>query len=713
MKIHTSRKNNGATQEFAALDAILRWWTILLLLAPVSGAPTSTSDPHQTDDGAFQGRQPSPPLPNHRQRQQPPPKQQPNFVIILTDDLDWTLGGTHASTLRRTRKLIGEQGKTFTNWFVQTPVCCPSRAELLTGKMNHNLRLPRLDPGKGCMHIDVSSNASHPFYQRDYFAKYFEQLDYTVGIFGKHLNNANPTDFLPNGVDEMLINGGGVYNDPTFTVGNRGTTGKSPRPVTFNNCTKTTGMPCYSTAIIGNSSLAWIQRHVEKQQPKQKRRPFLALISVKAPHILDGPDFPLSIPAPWYENATIPEELAPRTPNYNYSAPDHHWIVRNQLPLTYEEAKQVDALYVSRLKTLLSVDDLVEDLIHQLDRSGTLNDTYIVFTSDNGYRLGQFRMPMCKLHPYENDIRVPMMIRGPKIRPNTTSSLLSTHVNLMPTLLGFARQHTNVGTEETTRSDNVPSTMDGTNLASCILDDEDDDESSKDHISDHHCTSASSHSSLLIEYLSLGNVFRYNHTIDTYNHSFLALRMMQPHDDDDDEEQDEEENEEIRNDKDKESSSTMKRHWMYLYDFSEDIGDRDGAKRTRAGQRNEGPSRALTQLRPTPSSSSHHQYFLLQNLKYMEYRDSRYDWNATRPPLEQELFDLDRDPYEMHNLIRNVSPLLIQALQFKLQRLFQCQGDSCRLEQRTKVELVQSSSSSSADNDMVQSSVEITTTSSE
>ncbi len=525
----------------------------------------------------------------------------PNFVIILTDDLDWTLGGTHASTLRRTREWIAEQGKTFTNWFVQTPVCCPSRAELLTGKFFHNLRLPSGQKGEGgCMHVDVASNASHPFYQRDYFASYFQQLNYTVGIFGKHLNNANPTDFLPNGVDEMLINDGGVYLDPTFTVGTRGT--RPPHQVTFNNCTETTGMPCYSTSVIGNASLAWIQRHRQQQLKQQfpHTKPFLALISLKAPHILDGPDFPISIPAPWYQNTTIPEQMAPRTPNYNYSATDHHWVVRSQLPMTQEEAERVDALYVSRLKTLLSVDDLVDALIPLLD----LNNTYLLFTSDNGYRLGQFRMPMCKLHPYENDIRVPMMIRGPKIRKNTTSNLLATHVDLMPTLLGLVT-NANANANDDERKENIPipETMDGTNLASCILDESSTTKSS--------CSS--SHSTfLLMEYMSLGTVFRYNHTVDTYNHSFLAIRMMMPQ----------------------------------------------------------------------PEISSNDPTLSLHNLKYVEYRDSRWDWNATQPPLEQELFDLDKDPYELHNILSTVSPLLVQTLQFKLQRLFHCRGDICRQERQ-------------------------------
>lgn len=576
--------------------------------------------------------------------------QLPNFVIILTDDLDWTLGGTHASTLHRTRALIAEQGMTFTNWFVQTPVCCPSRAELLTGKYFHNLRVPSIDTSnKGCMHIDVAPQANHSFYQRDYFAQYFARWNYTVGIFGKHLNNANPTDFIPNGVDEMLINGGGEYLDPTFTVATRH--GRKPQEVTYNNCTESTGMPCYSTSIIGNASLAWIQRHLQTTRSSRNHpQPFLALISVKAPHILDGPGFPVSIPAPWYSNITIPEQSVRHIPNYNHSATDHHWLVRSQAPMTIEEGQRVDDLYVSRLKTLISVDDLVESLVSELP----LDNTYVLFTSDNGYRLGQFRMPMAKLHAYENDIRVPMMIRGPYIAKNTTSTMLSTHVNLMPTLLGLVSIHDQnhktiqesdprttptffFAASTTTGGTVVPETMDGTNLASCIINLQDNTPpptTATTTVMNSSTSSSScpSPSTLLIEYTSLGNVVRYSHLVDTYNHSFVALRiLMHPRDNNDGQ-----------------------------YDNDSSTTGTTTTRRTRSMMGTTGQ----------------------RNLKYVEYRDSRWDWNGTiQPPLEQELFDLDQDPYEMTNLITKVSPIIIQALKHKLQRYLQCQGESCRWEQ--------------------------------
>lgn len=633
-------------------------------------------------------------------------RSRPNFVLILVDDLDKNLGGLDASTLSRTRDHIGKQGITMSNWFAQSPVCCDSRAELLTGKMFHNLRLGNtfgsrsnyLDPpplethrgwitavfvlligvllllllpllafflvkspnfnileeklkvlcgwnrsttlsepllshrlqelndendatlgsclqrnrnlkmsiivsllvlpilttiiiltkqhpgkaGQGCMNIDVADNIAHPFYQRDFFAGYFKELGYTVGYFGKLLNSELPTTFRPMGIDEMLINDGGTYLNPKFTIGNDKTL---VREVVFNNCTFTTDMPCYSTSIIGNASLAWIQRHIAAgvADDENEKKPFFAFIALKAPHIEDNESvtFEKAVPAPWYINTAINESKAIRTPNYNCSTDNHHWLIRNQLPMTNREAEEADTLLVSRLKALISVDDLVDDVFQVLDDHDILADTYVIFTSDNGFHLGQFRLPGGKWQAYEDDIRLPMMIRGPGVQPNTTSTMLATHVDLMPTLLGLAGQT------------NIPATMDGRNLASCIL-------VGEENVGD-DCNSSSTSSSVLVEYLSLGNVTRYNHTMDYYNHSFLALRTI------------------IQQPQSKNDFSIID-HWSYnMFD-------------------NSGPN------------------ITLRDVKYIQYRDSRVDWTAVQPLLEQELFDLDRDPYELQNLIPHVSP---------------------------------------------------------
>ena len=164
--------------------------------------------------------------------------------------------------------------------------------------------------------------------------------------------------------------------------------------------------------MIANATLDWIRAVRRAEAPK----PFFAYVAVKAPHIQDGPGWPVTIPAPWY-NDTAVRDKAPRTPSYNLSCPDHHWLIRQQPPMTQEQAARADYLYKTRHQSLLSVDDLVAGFVKELSTLRILHETYILFTSDHGYRFGQFRMPQGKWNAYENDLRIPFLARGPGIAP--------------------------------------------------------------------------------------------------------------------------------------------------------------------------------------------------------------------------------------------------------------------------------------------------------
>ena len=764
-----------------------------------------------------------------QQRQQSLPPL-PNIVIILTDDLDLTLTGgiDDISTLQQTRSVLKDEGKTFTNWFTQSPVCCPSRASLLTGRYFHNNMAMmssskttkegrnEMTPSAGtitttaspdddtattttatsttttetheCMHIDVDgTDPGHRFWKDYYFAKYFSKSssnnnnnftsfthgqddddhhrqhhqnsnsinnnnpisnNYKVGIFGKHLNTENPTTFLPPGVHTMFINGGGDYIDPVFTYGVRLKSSNSSDDSEDHDSVdgvdddgdhdskkihiETKQYFGYSTSIIGNTSLSWIEDHFRnmrnlndiendnnhvhggnrrtRQHQRQDRQPIFALISVKAPHIQDeDTDFPKAIPEPKYKKLVLPihEQKAPRVPNYNYTTTStssssispttgndrhlKHWVVRSQPPFTDIEAWNVDELYQSRIRTLQSVDDMAVDLVKVLDDAGELNNTFIVFTSDNGYRFGQFQMPQLKLHPYENDIRVPMVIRGPGIVPNSTTDVLASHVDLIPTLLGLvAKKKMKTRDQNQTLFDNdgggggeeemgrgneqrrqrqqkpygtqIPYTMDGTDLSDVVLDSNIDDGFEKigrDNRMEEPTSSLAptdsldlrlpSTRSILIEYYSLGNVRRYRHLVDTYNHTFIALRVVIPS---------------PSHSQSLPQSGGMEDATASLLRYT----DHDGKENT------------------------------LYNFKYVEFRDSRVDWNCIMPPLEVELYDLAKDPYELRNLlpVSGISGTttvvdqmylvpsdLINLLTQKMKRMFHCKGETCRKEQRT------------------------------
>lgn len=340
-----------------------------------------------------------------------------------------------------------------------------------------------------------------------------QQAGYTVGIFGKHLNNDNPT-CPPPGVDRWFANGGGNYYDPTFSWASAGTAASS---VQFSNCTYNKGS-CYSTSIIGNTSLAWVKEVLA--QPESTRKPFFAYVAVKAPHIQDGAGWPITLPAPWYsmnDSSLFPGLQAPRTPNWNASCPDHHWLIRQQPPMTDEQAQRSDALYRARWLALMSVDDLVDEFVSTLTAAGVAQSTYFLFTSDHGFRFGQYRMPEGKWNTYDNDLRIPMVVRGPGIALNTAFDHVASNVDTMPTILGLAGLAT-------------PESMDGKSLAHLLVTNRAAaPAATAAHLDALEAGDAAPwRSELLVEYYGLGNVVRYEHLEDTGNNTFRTLRIVDP-----------------------------------------------------------------------------------------------------------------------------------------------------------------------------------------
>jgi N-acetylglucosamine-6-sulfatase len=501
----------------------------------------------------------------------------PNILLVLTDDLDHTLGSVNAA-LPQTQRLIGGNGATASNWFVHTPVCCPSRAELLTGRYFHNIRVHNHSQ-HGCMFVNVSTNTSlSPFYatpehQGWYFAPHFKALNYTVGVFGKHLNSDNPLS-PPPGVDRWFVNGGGDYLNPSFSVANVDQVGTTVR---FNNCSGATADQqlhhgsCYSTSVIGNQTMAWVRRHVLSNNHRTTRSPFFAYVALKAPHIQDGPGWPVAIPAPWHKGV-FHGTKAPRTPNWNYTCTTCHWLIRTQPTMTSEQCLRSDVLYASRLEALLSVDDTVSDMIHELSALNVLNNTYVIFTSDHGFQFGQYGMPEGKWNAYEHDVRIPFLMRGPGIPAGSVYPGLGSNVDVMPTLLDLGG------------GGGVPPTsMDGASVAAGFL----------------AQGTINMKTEQLIEYYGLGPVVRYEHLEDTPNNTFRVLRIIDPN-----------------------------------------------------GPVNE------------------------KNLMYGEW--TSLSWDYTNDLEEVELFDLDKDPWQLINIATKASNGLKRRLHERLAQLYACRGDECR-----------------------------------
>ncbi|XP_012680860.2 N-acetylglucosamine-6-sulfatase [Clupea harengus] len=335
----------------------------------------------------------------------------PNIVLILTDDLDVSIGGM--VPLSKTRKLIGDAGIVFTNAYVASPLCCPSRASILTGKYPHNHHV---------INNTLEGNCSSQAWQKSQepftFPALLQKNYYQTFFAGKYLNeygnpNAGGVEHVPLGWDYWFaLERNSKYYNYTLSVN-----GKAQQH--GQNYSQD-----YLTDVLANCSIDFLQY-------KSNYKPFFMMVSTPAPHS------PWTA-APQYES-TFPNTKAPRDPNFNVHGKDKHWLIRQaKTPMSNSSVEFLDDAYRKRWRTLLSVDDLVEKLVKRLEMRGELENTYILFTSDNGYHTGQFSLPMDKRQLYEFDIRVPLLVRGPNIKPNQTTPMLVANVDLGPTILDIA-----------------------------------------------------------------------------------------------------------------------------------------------------------------------------------------------------------------------------------------------------------------------------------
>lgn len=177
-----------------------------------------------------------------------------------------------------------------------------------------------------------------------------------------------------------------------------------------------------------------IRKQVKEFIAKQnKDKPFLAIVSTPSCH---APFTPEAKYKDTLKNLTVP-----RSKNFNQGTKpnEKHWLMTMKPnKLSNATIEKIDEFYHNRLETLLTVDDMVEELVQQLDDKDFLDDTYIIFTSDNGYHLGNWAMPWDKRLPYETDIKVLLIIRGPNISPKEINSSPILLIDLAPTILSLA-----------------------------------------------------------------------------------------------------------------------------------------------------------------------------------------------------------------------------------------------------------------------------------
>jgi arylsulfatase A-like enzyme len=343
----------------------------------------------------------------------------PNVVIILSDDQPMGL----MSAMPRTRSRIFRRGTVFTQAYASNPLCCPSRATILTGGVSHTTGVytNRGRSNGGLAEFARNGNEARTM------AVHLDGL-YETALFGKYLNGYRSyaestlgTGYVPPGWDEWqaIYEHNADYFDYRLNV--------NGRILPFGSTTRD-----YSTDVLGRRFLDWLDP--TDGDGRDEGQPFFALFAPYAPHL------PARTPHARDRRPFVDLEYRPTPATNEADVSDKPAYIRNQPALSAEELEDVESGWIRQHQALLSLDRQVGRVMRYLEDSGEIRDTIVVYLSDNGLTWGDHRWTW-KSVPYERSVRIPLAVRYDRLdgrgRGRTRDDLVS-NADLFPTIMQLA-----------------------------------------------------------------------------------------------------------------------------------------------------------------------------------------------------------------------------------------------------------------------------------
>ena len=379
------------------------------------------------------------------------PKPRPNVVVIQTDDQ--TLGelyaGYTAAAMPNTLGLIASRGETFSRYYVSYSLCCPSRVTLLTGRYahNHNVR-GNVQPNGGYSGFAARAALNHNL------AVWMHRVGYRTVHVGKFLNGYGDAPYsdglnAPPGwsawhtvlqADSQhlfygyQLNDSGKLDGPFGDPGDPTTRDYGVRDDPGCPLAPANGLPCfYETDVLTGIA-------AQEITATPAERPLYLQLDYTAPHgDFRRPAGPEPAPRHYDSFVGVPRPHNEAQGFNEADATDKPEFIRDAPPLTPTEQHTYRVFYEKALESLRSVDDGVAQVVGTLGAVGRLRNTYIIFTSDNGFFFGEHRLAGGKFLAYEPSTHLPFLIRGPGIKPGTSSGELAANVDIAPTILELAR----------------------------------------------------------------------------------------------------------------------------------------------------------------------------------------------------------------------------------------------------------------------------------
>ncbi len=354
--------------------------------------------------------------------------ERPNIILILTDDLDVAAVRDHPESYPNLQALARE-GTTFENAFVTNSLCCPSRATILRGQYAHNHQILGNEPplgGVGKFRMLGREEST--------VATWLQVAGYETVFLGKYMNGYTGGHVPPPGWDEWYAVAGNYLSTQLDENG---------------QVSEYDPERSYLTDMLSDRAAEYIRRTAEEDPSLfATDQPFFMWLGTNAPHMP-------ATPAARHEAAFSNTEL-PMPPSFGEDVSDKPAWIRNNPQLGMGQTADLEVIYRNRLRSMLAVDEMVGDLVDTLRESGELDNTYIFFTSDNGFHLGQHRLDSGKWTAYEEDVRVPLLVRGPGVPEGRTLEHLVLNNDLAPTFAALG------GTE-------APSFADGRSLEPLLI----------------------------------------------------------------------------------------------------------------------------------------------------------------------------------------------------------------------------------------------------
>jgi arylsulfatase A-like enzyme len=328
----------------------------------------------------------------------------PNVVFVLTDDLSANLVPYMPNVLA-----LQKEGTTFSNFTVTDSLCCPSRASLFTGRFPHNTGIIKNHGKNGGFRLFHARGE-----ETSTFATDLKAAGYRTAFLGKYLNEYQPgaalgagRTWVPPGWDEWYA-GGDAYANLNYDLNENG------RVVHYGS------RPAdYLTDVIGAKAQGFIAASAAAGTP------FLVELATYAPH---RPFTPAAQDA-----ASFPGLTAPRGPSFDQVPADPPKWLAGHAPLTAEQKTSADAAFRKRVQEVQSVDRMIGALRQSLEKAGAAGRTLVVFSSDNGYHLGEHRLAEGKQTAFDTDVNVPLVVAGPGVPAGRVDPAVVQNIDLRPT----------------------------------------------------------------------------------------------------------------------------------------------------------------------------------------------------------------------------------------------------------------------------------------